>query len=433
MRRFAQTRHSSEPVEPANLISMNDTFQGLMREATRLTQSGRLTEATALIQRAMKQAPAASSQVVEAVVASTSYASRPANEGEVLDGCVFEVEEVAPDVESTPAPTPTPTPTPAPAPADPLAAAAGLGGQASTPSDTFASGQFVRDSQSHHYKLYTPPQQATDALLPLVVMLHGCTQNPDDFAVGTSMNGLARGTADSPAFYVLYPSQARAANAQGCWNWFERSHQRRGQGEPAWIAELTQQLVRTLPIDKRRVYVAGLSAGGAMAAIVAAAYPDVFAAVGVHSGLPVGAARNLTEALTAMKHGASPTSDSTPTSQRRVPTIVFQGDQDRTVHARNAQSLIHAATANLPMEVTAHTGASTSGRRHTQTVHERVPKREDDREDEREGTSHAELWQLHGVGHAWSGGHQAGSYTDPKGVNASLEMLRFFLQHQLAE
>jgi poly(3-hydroxybutyrate) depolymerase len=148
---------------------------------------------------------------------------------------------------------------------------------------------------------------------------------------------------------------------------------------------------------------------------VAAAYPDIFAAVGVHSGLPVGAARNLTEALTAMKHGASPT---TPLS-KPVPTIVFHGDQDRTVNARNARGLMDAAVAGRPGDITVRGGVSAAGRRHTRSVHAH------------NGKPHAELWQLHGAGHAWSGGHPAGSYTDAKGVDATLEMIQFFLQHQL--
>ena len=406
---------------------MTETFQGLMQEATRLTQSGRLKEATALIQVAMKQSVARESK-------PPATPAKP-HQADVLDGCVFEVEAEAPVAYAAPDDAPDDTTDNAPADVakastasplsrNPFDTSAGQARHAPLPRESFSGGQFVRDSQSHQYKLYSPPQQASDARLPLVVMLHGCTQNPDDFAVGTGMNVVGRGSASSPAFYVLYPSQTRAANSQGCWNWFERAHQRRGQGEPAWIAELTQQLVRTLPIDKQRVYVAGLSAGGAMAAIVAAAYPDVFAAVGVHSGLPVGAARNLTEALTAMKHGVvtptSPTGATSATSaSRATPTIVFHGDQDRTVHARNAHGLVHAATAGRPWEESTVGGVSAGGRRHTRTAHVR------------DGKSHAEHWQLHGAGHSWSGGHPAGSYTDAKGVSASMEMMRFFLQHRL--
>jgi poly(hydroxyalkanoate) depolymerase family esterase len=381
---------------------MTKNLQGLMREATQLTQSGRLKEATALIQSALTQGAGRATESANSAVAP--------HQSEVLEGCVFEVESQVEVAHS-------PVAAPSGRARNPFESPRGFSGQAATLRDTFTGGQFVSDSQSHHYKLYTPPQQATEALLPMVLMLHGCTQNPDDFSVGTAMNVLARGTADSPAFYVLYPSQTRASNAQGCWNWFDRAHQRRGQGEPAWIAELTQQLVRTLPIDKRRVYVAGLSAGGAMAAIVASAYPDVFAAAGVHSGLPVGAARNLTEALTAMKHGAV----ASTTSSRAVPTIVFHGDQDRTVHARNAQGLVHAVTADGLWDETTDSGVSAGGRRHTRTAHAR------------DGKSHAEHWELHGAGHAWSGGNPAGSYADPKGVNATTEMMKFFLQHRLPE
>ncbi len=405
---------------------MNDTFQGLMREATRLTQSGKLAEATALIQRAMKQrGPSAETDTrADSAAAAIGEKGQPlttppdANHNDVIEGCVREVVEVPETVEVV-------EPVEAFQPPNPFGTAAGLGRRTSSSPiarETFASGQFVSNSQSHQYKLYSPAQQSTDEPLPLVVMLHGCTQNPDDFSVGTGMNLVARGADNTQAFYVLYPSQTRAANAQGCWNWFDRAHQRRGQGEPAWIAALTQQLLRTLPIDSRRVYVAGLSAGGAMAAIVGAAYPDIFAAVGVHSGLPVGAARNLTEALTAMKHGSSsPTTSASTTSVQPVPTIVFHGDQDRTVHARNAQGLVDAATVGLQGQASVQSGVSAAGRHHTRSVHSR------------HGKPHAELWELHGAGHAWSGGHPAGSYTDAKGVDATLEMVKFFLQHRLPE
>jgi poly(hydroxyalkanoate) depolymerase family esterase len=405
---------------------MNDTFQGLMREATRLTQSGKLTQATALIQRAMKQA-APSAKTDRRVSAAEAHSKRrqpqtslhDVNQNDVLDGCVRVLEEVPVAVEAVEA-VETAEAFQAPHPFD---VAPGLGRRtvnAPVVQETFACGQFVSNSQSHQYKLYSPGQQASQRPLPLVVMLHGCTQNPDDFSVGTGMNVVARGADNTPSFYVLYPSQTRSANAQGCWNWFDRAHQSRGQGEPAWIAALTEQLLRTLPIDKRRVCVAGLSAGGAMAAIVAAVYPDIFAAVGVHSGLPVGAARNLTEALTAMKHGPSTSTTSAPaTPAQSVPTIVFHGDQDRTVHARNAQGLVDAATVGLETKAIVQSGVSAGGRRHTRSVHARS------------GKPHAELWELHGAGHAWSGGHPAGSHTDAKGVNATLEMIKFFLQHQL--
>ena len=378
-----------------------------MREATRLTQAGKLSEATQLIQRAMAGSPPVSES-------ATPTAS------DVLDGLVFEVDEAQPVAQ-------------APLQAEASALFAKRVDSTTetftetfteTLTETFTSGQFAREGQTHHYKLYSPAGVPVSGLadatstefLPLVVMLHGCTQNPDDFSVGTAMNVAAR----AQGFYVLYPSQQRASNSQGCWNWFERGHQQRGSGEPAWIAELTRHLLRTLPIDSGRIYIAGLSAGGAMAAVVAAAYPDLFAAVGVHSGLPVGAARNLAEALRAMKHGASqPRSASPP-----VPSIVFHGDQDRTVHARNAQGLINAAIAGAPCDVKTVAGTA-MGRKYTRSVYAR----ESQGEARGQVHSQAELWQLHGAGHAWAGGNPAGSYADAKGIDATAEMLRFFWCH----
>jgi poly(hydroxyalkanoate) depolymerase family esterase len=382
---------------------MNDMFQSLMREATRLTQSGRLTEATAVIQRAMAGAkvPPQQHAPVDAV---------PLIAAEVFEGCVREVQDdvaaCAEDHVAQPSASET-----AAAPSERVS---------ETPTEafteTFTEGEFIRSTQRHRYKLFTPSHRASSGLLPLVVMLHGCTQDPDDFALGTGMNDAARAADGSQGFYVLYPSQPRNVNAQGCWNWFERAHQRRGQGEPAWIAELTQQVISTHPIDPERVYIAGLSAGGAMAAVVAAAYPDVFAAVGVHSGLPVGAASNLTQALTAMKRGSSNAGAHPATS---APTIVFHGDQDRTVHAVNAQALIAAATAGSEVGVQTEQGQSAFGKKFTRSVYASAAQ------------TQAEHWQLHGAPHAWSGGSAQGSYTDPRGVNATQEMLRFFRLHRL--
>ena len=397
-------------------FSMSNLLQSQMREATRLTQCGRLAEATQVIQRAMSAVK---------VPARQPFGPEPdPGEGEgsgastvilndVLDGCVREIyadaesfsDDQAADaaLEQTATPTATPTPSTTPAPT-------------STKPSAFTEGAFVRGTQRHRYKLFTPMQKALDTPLALVVMLHGCTQDPDDFALGTGMNAAAGGEGQAPGFYVLYPSQPRNVNPQGCWNWFDRAHQQRGRGEPAWIAELTKQTARTHGVDPKRVYIAGLSAGGAMAAVVAAAYPDVFAAVGVHSGLPVGAANNLTQALTAMKRGSSTAPGHPDTT---VPTIVFHGDQDRTVHHVNGQALVAAAAVAADCTVQTQTGESRFGKKFTRSVYtsaERVQ---------------AEHWELHGGGHAWSGGASEGSYTDPRGIDATQEMLRFFDLHRL--
>ena len=242
-------------------------------------------------------------------------------------------------------------------------------------------------------------------------MLHGCTQNPDDFALGTGMNEAA--LASDEGFFVLYPAQNSQANPSRCWNWFKRSHQQRDLGEPALLAAMTCDVIKGYAIDPQRVYVAGLSAGGAMAAILGDAYPDIFAAVGVHSGLAVGAAKDVNSAFSAMKSGGA----SAPKSNAKtVPTIVFHGDKDNTVHPVNGEQVVQASVGKTAPRV--ETG-SDNGRGFTRSVYAA------------DGRVVAEHWTVQGAGHAWSGGSAKGSYTDGKGPNATKEMLRFFLANKL--
>jgi poly(hydroxyalkanoate) depolymerase family esterase len=238
--------------------------------------------------------------------------------------------------------------------------------------------------------------------MPLIVMLHGCTQSPDDFAAGTGMNRLA----EEHGFLVAYPAQAKGANFQKCWNWFNDQDQKRDSGEASIIAGIATQVMADYAVDPSRVYAAGLSAGGAAAAICAAAYPDVFAAIGVHSGLACGAAQGMGAAFTAMQQGGAAL---TPNA-RQVPTIVFHGDADRTVNKINGAQVITQAGGDLSRGTVIE--GTAGGISYTKTV---MP-----------GLEH---WLLHGAGHAWSGGNPAGSFTDPRGPDASAEMLRFFLAH----
>lgn len=369
---------------------MNTQFQLFMRDATRLTQAGRLNEATEAIQRAL-----------HGMAAETGLPAQ------TFEGEAFEVKAMPSSLIGADQPTLRPD---APAPQ----------------AGRFTDERFTQGGVTRQYKLYQPAGRTGEAL-PLVVMLHGCTQNPDDFAAGTGMNALA----DELGFVVLYPAQSQAANPQGCWNWFEHAHQKRGSGEPAALAALTLSVIQAHGIDARRVFVAGLSAGGAMADIIANAYPDIFAAAGVHSGLPCGAAGSVAEAFAVMSGGTPDTSSLAGAMKKRrgaaqqavraVPTIVFHGDRDHTVHPRNGEQVIAAAlgrVAGQPEKRRTHTqqGVSEKGRRYTRIVH-----------DDHDGAALAEHWVVHGAGHAWSGGQAAGSYTDAGGPDATREMLRFFL------
>ncbi len=373
---------------------MNNVLQDLMREATRLTHSGRLTEATEVIQRALRgTAPAERPDPdARAGVSTPADAEAPSL---ILDGCVFEVDEPS-------AAVPAAAPAPQPAPARDRA------GQGE-----FISGSHTEGGRTRRYRLFVPPGHGGRAL-PLVVMLHGCTQNPDDFAAGTGMNAPAA----TQGFFVLYPEQSQDANPQRCWNWFKHNHQQRGSGEPALIAGMTQAMMKDHGIDPRRVYIAGLSAGGAMAAIVAGAYPELFAAAGVHSGLPSGAAGNLPEALALMNSGAAARAKAPPAVP--VPTIVFHGDADRTVHPRNGEQVIAAALGGAAGSARVEQGMSPNGRRYTRSTHH-----------DGQGRALAEHWRIEGAGHAWSGGDAKGSYTDASGPDATREMLRFFFEHPL--
>lgn len=276
----------------------------------------------------------------------------------------------------------------------------------------FTSGTFESLHGTRSYKLYVPAAAKKTAVpLPLIVMLHGCGQTPDDFARGTGMNTLA----EEFGFLVLYPAQSRNAHRNRCWNWFKREDQTRGAGEPALFADLTRRIIAEQDIDPAKVYVAGLSAGASAAIIVATAYPDIFAGVGVHSGLAVGAAHDATSAARAMQGGSPGVRHEAP-----LPTVIFHGDADKVVNPRNGRFVaIRAQEAFSDLDRSERTGRVVGGREFTRILH-RVGK----------GRAYIEQWVIRGSGHAWSGGHSAGSYTDPAGPDASREMVRFFLTHR---
>ncbi|MGZ3298536.1 MAG: extracellular catalytic domain type 1 short-chain-length polyhydroxyalkanoate depolymerase [Asticcacaulis sp.] len=275
---------------------------------------------------------------------------------------------------------------------------------------SFEDYSFANDAGSRPYKLYVPSGYHGQSV-PLIVMLHGCTQSPDDFAAGTRMNEVA----EAETFLVAYPGQTKSGNSQKCWNWYNPADQVRDAGEPSLIAGITRQIIATFNVDVTQVFVAGLSAGGAQAAIMGAAYPELYAAVGVHSGLACGAARDMPSAFAAMRQGAA----AVHKGKAVVPTIVFHSDDDRTVHPANADQVVLQARGTRRLHATTTTGTSQGGMGYTRTV------MADDA-----GLPVLEQWTLHGAGHTWSGGSPEGSFTSPSGPDASREMLRFFLQQK---
>ena len=293
----------------------------------------------------------------------------------------------------------------------------------------FVDGFYTDAYGTRAYKLYIPSGYIGQALA-LVVMLHGCYQNPDDFAAGTRMNTLA----EAGTFFVVYPGQPSSANISRCWNWFRREDQQRGAGEPALLAGLTRQIMATYHVDASRVFVAGMSAGAAMSVILGTTYPDLYAAVGVHSGLAYAAAHDLATAYAAMQHGSlaparpeNRTSGATGVLARVVPTIVFHGDHDLTVNAVNADHVLspwvqateeREPTHRPDQHVRVERGQVPGGYAYTRSVHH-----------DPQGRALLEKWIVHQMGHGWSGGSPRGSYSDPKGPNASVEMVRFFSEH----
>ena len=364
----------------------NPVFAKLLGRATGLVQKGPLADTVAHLQRLLRHPAAFRPPGMPA-------GKPPGAAGDVLDGLVREA-----DAPSRPAPQ----------------------GSSRFSDHTCADGRT--------YKLFVPAGFEGQRL-PLVLMLHGCTQDPDDFAAGTRMNELAQ----AQGVIVLYPAQPKRSNSSKCWNWFQPGDQHRDRGEPAVLAAITRQVMTTCPVDEERVYVAGLSAGGAMAAILGREYPDLFAATGVHSGLPQGAAHDVPSAFAAMQGQSMPRpmagasawtqAATAPPLEKGTPTIVFHGDADATVHPSNGEKVLKAALSS-PTEATGAASddvlrGSAGGRGFTRSVYAGA-----------DGRPRAEYWVVHGAGHAWSGGSPSGSYADAQGPDASREMLRFFLQHR---
>ncbi|MGJ7913909.1 alpha/beta hydrolase family esterase [Massilia sp. LXY-6] len=269
------------------------------------------------------------------------------------------------------------------------------------------------------YKLFIPSNYHGQAM-PLVVMLHGCGQDASDFALGTGMNELA----EQLDVLVLYPEQSADAHWNKCWHWYDPAHHRHGEGEPALLAGLTQQIATEYAVDRTRIAVAGLSSGAAMAVILGRTYPELFSAVGSHSGLAHGSATDSVGAMLAMRDGVDPDKLAHTAPPAGVPVIVFHGDADATVHRQNSAGVVqqsldsyaaHTPDAHANLRILEETGEA-GGRTFIRHIHAG-----------KNGVVLAEQWTVHGAGHAWSGGTSRGSYTDSRGPNASKEMLRFFL------
>ena len=416
---------------------MNDRMRASMAEATRLTRAGRLAEATALIQRTLgiarisdpsEEEPESATTPVEAEyhivndsIPSSETPARNISPGQKLGAPVESATlrpaagpgVLSPHEIRLPGSMRSATGRVSPLTPEEVPLSVRAGGQ-------FVDGTYTNMAGARTYKLYIPSGY-TGQTLPLLIMLHGCTQTSVDFAAGTRMNMFA----ERELFLVAYPEQANSANGSRCWNWFQSADQHRGTGEPSLIAGMTQQIMSKYHTDTSRVYIAGLSAGGAMATIMAATYPDLYAAVGVHSGLPYGAAHDLPSAFMAMKQGA-PQHVQGPS--KIIPLIMFHGDHDTTVAPVNADHVLDQwlqAAGDRPggarrpaLDVKEEQGRVGGQHPYTRFIYQ-----------DASGRVIVEKWIVHQAGHAWSGGCSSGSFTDPNGPDASAEMVRFFSEH----
>ena len=290
---------------------------------------------------------------------------------------------------------------------------------------------------SRPYFVYTPSNYRAGIAVPLIVMLHGCSQTATDFASGTQMNQLA----EKYNFIVAYPQQLSIYNPSLCWNWFNPADQVRGTGEPAILAGIVQEIegnTSRWTIDRHRIYVTGLSAGAAMAVVLGATYPDIFAAIGVHSGAEYGAITSpLSGGQAFTQGGPDPIQQGKAAFRamgsfaRLVPTIVFHGTIDQVSWPINGKQVVQQwmETDYLASHGTYHADfnhssstmkASVPGG-HSYTVY---------KWNAINGNEVEEYWVIDGMGHAWSGG-SPNNFTDLLGPSASLAMYTFFMHQPL--
>lgn len=294
---------------------------------------------------------------------------------------------------------------------------------------------------SRHYKLWVPATHDNQKPSALVMMLHGCTQTAEEFAALSGMNGIA----GRDNFLVVYPEQSRRANFLRCWNWFDPKHQARDEGEPSILAEVVAQVQSSHHIDSQRVYVVGVSAGGAMAVVLGATYPDLFMAIGVSAGVEFKGATSRSSGMALMRHsGPDPNRQGLLAFQAmaaglkkrprlRIPVIVFQGSEDSHLYPGNADVLI-AQWAKTNECLTEGKRANNLGTLVEETTEDHIPGgRTFTKHSYRDGAGLLmEKWIIHGMGHAWSGAPVGVRHGDPKGPNTSEEMWRFFRETGLA-
>jgi poly(hydroxyalkanoate) depolymerase family esterase len=296
-----------------------------------------------------------------------------------------------------------------------------------TESPQWLDSRFEHQGLNYNFKIYVPSIYAGEPR-PMIVMLHGAQQDPEDFAIGTGMNAAG----EAHGYIVVYPEQSESANPLRCWNWFRAADRMLESGETAMVAALTREVMARYNIDTTRVYVAGMSAGGAMAVNLVVRHPDLFAAAAIHSGVAFGVADELLSALCAMNDGMGQVrlprtlTKGDVERPRVVPLIVFHGDADDVVHPRNcdqisAMSRLLSGTQGdaLPPDPLRLENEE-NGRNYTRQVFR-----------DQKGLPIGEQWLVRGLGHAWSGGDGRGTHTDALGPHATREIVRFFRQFSL--
>ncbi len=373
-------------------MKMNEDFLSSMQEAMRLLGTAGPLEATAAIQRALRGCDAGPDGAAPKPPADTcdvpdvrdgEHARSRSTQARTTDAFFHPHVVTEPDVEDR---------------------------------GYFSARTYANDAGQRNYKLYVPSGYR-GAPLPLIVMLHGCTQDADDFAAGTQMNTLA----ERHDCFVAYPIQPKRANPSRCWNWFKPGDQQRERGEPLLIAGITRDVMANYNVDPARVYIAGLSAGGAMAAVMIHTYPDLYAAAGIHSGLPYRCAHDLPSGTCRDEGGQAGSTwaarqRSRSAHRAEAAIVVFHSDADATVHPSNGSELVREFSRGAsPVDEALERQA---GRRACTRRRLTAPNGVD-----------AEYWIIHGAPHAWAGGSVRGTYTDAGGPDASAEMVRFFLAH----